>query len=875
MRILYQVVALFRAVFRSKDVDADLAGEMRFHVEREAEANVARGMSPDTAHRLARLKFGSIDATQEQARDDRPGAGLRQTLQDIRFGARLLGKSPAFGITATAIIALGVGAATAIFSVVYGVMLRPLPYSEPSKLVTIWLTRGDARLYPSAADAAELRQLPGVFKDIALVRSSNANVSLVGDGEPQRLQSARVSPNLFSVLGVAPTLGRVFAMDEDEAGRERVVILSDALWRSRFGADRNVIGRQIRLDGAMSTVIGVMPSEFQYPTTGLDAWIPAVIEPGELARTAVNNYRLVARLAPNVTLDHARREATALANRLGSSYHPVAWNEGAGFSVDSMLDDAIRAVRPALSLLLGAVSFLLLIACVNLSNLFGARATARSGEFAVRLALGATRSRLIAQAIAEAMPVILIGGVLGVLVALWAVRAFVASAPAGLPRLESVELSAPVVAYSLALLVITGLAASIAPAVQAWRSDFTTVTKDGSRSSTAGRGRTVARRIGVAVQIAFALPLLVGASLLIQSAIEVGRVNLGFNPDHVATLAFEVRGKYQSEPALADYYARLVEAVRALPGVTSAAIVNRIPLVGAQTNTIRLEKRAGDATTESYIDSRTVTPEYFATLGIPIIAGRTFTDHDDASSPGVVVIDERVARTGWPGEQAIGKRLQGPGDRWCTIIGVVGHVRTTGHEVDPQAQVYWSTRQWGQTRAVLAVRSQLATSALFPAVVKAIRSVNSEQSVYDLRSMNDIVGRSLAQRRLTTALMVGFGGIALLLAAVGIYGVVAYGVTQRMREFGIRVALGATRPDVTRMVIWQGTSMAVLGSTVGFVLAIIAAGMMSNLVYGVAPRDMSNIFGAAALLMIVAAVASYVPARRAAGVDPGVTLRAE
>jgi len=270
-----------------------------------------------------------------------------------------------------------------------------------------------------------------------------------------------------------------------------------------------------------------------------------------------------------------------------------------------------------------------------------------------------------------------------------------------------------------------------------------------------------------------------------------------------------------------------------------------------------------------------VTPEYFATLGIPIIAGRTFTDHDDASSPGVVVIDERVARTGWPGEQAVGKRLQGPGDRWCTIIGVVGHVRTTGHEVDPQAQVYWSTRQWGQTRAVLAVRSQLATSALFPAVVKAIRSVNSEQSVYDLRSMNDIVGRSLAQRRLTTALMVGFGGIALLLAAVGIYGVVAYGVTQRMREFGIRVALGATRPDVTRMVIWQGTSMAVLGSTVGFVLAIIAAGMMSNLVYGVAPRDMSNIFGAAALLMIVAAVASYVPARRAAGVDPGVTLRAE
>ena len=874
MRILDRIVALCRALFRSGRLDADLADEMRFHVEREKEANIARGMSPTAARRAARLTFGSVDEAQELSRDDRPGAGVRQMVRDVRFGARLLRKSPVFGVTAIAIIALGVGAATAIFSVVYGVMLRPLPFHDPSRLVTVWLTRASGRLFPSAADAAELRQLRGVFTDVALVRSSNINLSLVGDGEPQRLQSARVSPSLFSVLGVPPALGRTFTSDEDQRGRERVVLLSDALWRSRFGADRGVIGRQIRLDGMTYGVIGVMPPEFQYPTTGLDAWIPAVLDPGELSRVTLNNYRLVARLGPRVSVDQARREVAALAKRLGSAYQ---WNAGAGFTVDSMLDDAVRSVRPALNLLLGAVSFLLLIACVNLSNLFGARATGRSGEFAVRLALGATRPRLIAQAIAEAAPILLIGGVLGVLVSQWAVHAFVASAPAGLPRVETISLNAPVVVYSLVLLALTGLAASVVPAIHAWRSDFTTVTKDRGRSSTSGRGHAIARRIGVVAQIAFALPLLVGASLLIKSAIEVGRVRLGFKSDRVATLSFEVsRTKHESDQAVADYYGQVVAAVRAVPGVVNAAIVNRIPLVGAQTNAVRFENALGASEREVLIDSRTVTPEYFATLGIPIIAGRTFTDHDDASSPAVAVIDERLARATWPGEPVVGKRFRGPptGD-WVTIIGVVGHVRTAGVEVDPQPQVYWTSRQWVQNRATLAVRSDLESRALFPAVVKAIRSVDRDQSVFDARSMQEIVDRSLAQRRLTTTLMVGFGGIALLLAAVGIYGVVAYGVTQRLREFGIRVALGATRREVTRFVVWQGTSMAIVGSVVGVLLVLAAAGIMSNLVYGVAPRDVGSILGATIMLMLVATVASFIPARRAAAVDPAVTLRAE
>src|SRR5262245_3923373 len=868
MRMVYRLTGLFRSLLQSDQVDADLADEMRFHIERETEANIARGMQPDAARRSARLKFGSVDASHEQSRDERPGVGFRQAVQDIRFGARLLAKSPVFGLTAIAIVALGIGVATAIFGVVYGVMLRPLPFHEPERLVSISLSRGQAQLYPSAADAFEIRQLRGVFTDVALVRTANANLNLIGDGEPQRLQAARVSPNLLSVLGVSPIVGRAFAADEDQLGRERVVILSEALWRSRFGGNREIVGHPISLDGTPYTVIGVMPSAFQYPTTGLDAWTTAVLERGELVRTAINNYRLVARLAPQVSLDQARRETAALAVRLGASYE---WNKDATFTIESMLDNAVGPVRPALGLLLGAVSFLLLIACINLSNLFGARAIARSGEFAVRLALGASRPRLIGQAIAEAAPILVAGGVGGILVAKWAVQAFVANAPAGLPRVESIALSAPVMFCSFVVLVVTGLAASIAPAVQAWRSDFGTITKEGNRASTSGRGRAVSRRAGVAVQVAFALPLLVGASLLIQSAMQVARVNLGFKTDHVVTLAFEPsRTKHASAQGLGDYYTRLVQAVRSVPGVASASVVNRIPLVGAQTNAITLENSAIGERKEFYIDSRTVTGEYFETLGIPLVAVRAFTDNDDLSAPRVAIVDEQIARQMWPGEQAVGKRFR-MANNVVTVVGVVGHIRTSGVEVDPRPQVYWTVRQWPQIRAVLAVRSELDTRTLYPAVIKAVRSVDPDQSFFDLRTMQDIVDRSLAQRRVTTLLMMGFGAIALLLAAVGIYGVVAYGVTQRFREFGIRIALGATRNEVARLVVWQGTSMAVVGASVGLVLAVALAGTMRSLVFGVAPRDAVSMVAATATLLIVAALASYLPARRAAAVDPAVT----
>ena len=477
MRVVHQIAALYRSLVRSDRVDAELADEMRFHIAREMEANIARGMSPDDALRAARLLFGSVDAAQERSRDERPGNGLYRFLRDMRFGARLLRKSPLFAITAIAIVALGIGAATAVFSVVYGVLLRPFPFREPERLVTIWLERKGARNYPAAADAIDLRQLR-VFEDVAFFE--NTNLELTDDGVPRRLQGSSVSPNLFATLGVSPAIGRTFAGDENQAGRNRVVLLSDALWRARFAADRGVVGRQIRLNDSLYTVIGVMPPDFQYPTRDHQAWVPRVLEPGEATRATTENYRVVARLVPGATLEQAQGEAAALATRLARTYG----TRGTGMIVDSMLEDAVRDVRPALTMLLGAVLFLLALASVNLSNLFGARARARSSEFAVRLALGASRARLITQTLAETAPALLLGGSLGVVVAWWLVRAFVIAAPAGLPRIEALTLSAPVVAFSIAVLVLTGIVASILPAIQAWRSDFTRIMKDGGRSAT-------------------------------------------------------------------------------------------------------------------------------------------------------------------------------------------------------------------------------------------------------------------------------------------------------------------------------------------------------------------------------------------------------
>jgi putative ABC transport system permease protein len=598
------------------------------------------------------------------------------------------------------------------------------------------------------------------------------------------------------------------------------------------------------------------------------------VAPGELTRTTTENYRIIARLAPGVTLERARGEADALAARIRASY-----GGNAGMSVDAFIDDVARDVRPALLLLLGAVALLLIIACANLSNLFAARAAARRTEFAVRVALGASRRRLAVQAIAEAVPILVAGGLVGVLLAALAVRLFVTSAPAGLPRVQGIALDGPVMAFSLALLALAGIAASLLPIATAWSRDLATTTREQGRSSTAGRGRTTARTVAVAAQIAFALPLLVGASVMLRSAMRVSNVDPGFAPDRVITFPFEVlRSGHPTDAEVADYYDRLVAAVAALPGVTNVGLVNRIPLAGGQTNPVRFEGATVPPDQLVNVDTRTVTPGYFAAMGIPLLDGRGFDDRYDADAPLVVIVDDRIARIMWPGESAVGKRLREPpwrGSREAFVVGVVAHVRTQTLEEDPLPQVYWSTQQWVQNRMALAVRTVLEPAAMIPAVTRAVRSVDANQSLYDVRTMTAIMDRSQATRRLTTLLMMGFGAAALLLAAVGIYGVIAFGVTQRMREFGIRIAIGATGKDVTRLIVIQGTTVAAAGAALGLAVTLTGAGILRSLVFDVAPRDTWSIVGATIVLLLVAVAASYVPARRAAAADPGMTLRSE
>jgi predicted permease len=869
--------ALLQSLFRSSRIDEELGEELQFHLERQVQANLEAGMSPEEARRAAALSLGGLEQIKEEAREARPGAIGRNLARDFAYGARLLRRSPAFAAATVAIVALGIGAVTAIFSVVYSVVLRPLPYRDPERLVALWTRAPRLRLpraFVNGADYREWRSQNHVFEDVALVRHI-ANFNLTDDGEPERILGARVSANLFDVLGVTPALGRLFTEDEDEIGHDDAVLLSDGLWKRRFGGDPSVVGRRIRLSGIPHTVVGVMRPDFRYPGREFQLWTPLTINPDELSRKIGGySFLAVARLKRGVSVAAAQSEMDTIARRLEAAY--PASNRETGVEVVALLADVVSPVRPALLVLLGAVGCLLLIACLNLSSLLGARALSRAREFAVRRALGASRGRLAAQALAEVTPILALGGALGVAAAVWAVQAFIPLAPVALPRVESIGVHAPVLAFSVAMLAVTGLVSGLVPAVQAWRSDLASATREGGRSTTGGRGQSKVGSLLALTQVALTVPLVVGAGLLVRSFSALSQVDPGFRAEGALSLHLAIpRSKYPKDLDVAAFCSRLLEQVRAVPGVAAVGMVNRLPLAGvAQIGSVEFDRPSEG---EMIVDWRTVTPGYFDALGIPIREGRVFTEFDTEKAPPVGVIDEQIARAIWPGESAIGKRFRIPVATfpWVEIVGVVGHVRHDGLDVDPRPQVYWNYHQRTQDRAVLVVRGRQDPSALAPAVLAAIRKVDPEQAAYDVRPMEAVLERSLAQRWLNATLLGVFAGMALLLASVGVYGVIAFGVARRTREFGIRLALGAERSQVARLVVGQGAALAAAGTVVGVIAAAILAGAMQSLVYGVPPRDLASFAIASAVLLAVAVLASYLPARRAASVDPAVTLRAE
>jgi putative ABC transport system permease protein len=878
MRALARFAAAVRGYFRPESLDAEVSEELRFHLERQIEMNRRAGMSPEEAQRAAHLAVGSVETIREESRGARPGALMHQVVRDLVFGVRLLRRAPGLAIISALVVALGIGTTTAIFSVVYGVMLRPLPYPEPDRLVALWsrLPNSSQRVRANPADHREWLVSNTVFEDIALATAPQ-NFNLIGSGEPERVVAGRLSSNLLPVLRVSPALGRGFTQDETRIGNEQVVILGEGLWRRRFGADPTIVGRTINLSGAPYEVVGVLRSDFQFPAREHQLWIPLTINPRQLTREVDGHEHLaVARLKPGIGIEQAQREMDTIAARLEAEYPKT--NRGVRVEVLPLREESVRGLRPTLYVMLAAVLSLLLIACLNLAGLLGTRAASRAREFTVRLALGASRGRLTLQALAEVTPVLIIGGLAGVAGAWFAIAAFVPIAPAALPRVDTLQINGAVLAFSIAMLVLTGIVGGLLPALHAWRANAPIVAT-GGRSGTATRADVRTRNALVVAQLALTLPLLVGATALVRTFSALMDVDPGFRTDNVLSMHMAIpRTKYSSDEQIAAFYNRLVERIEAIPGVISAGMVNRLPLSGNnQSAAVTFENVNGEPIA---LQSRSVTPDYFRAMSIPLREGRTVTERDTASAPLVGIVDDRLARTLWPGQSALEKRFKValPGQQVLTegrIVGVVGNIRHGGLDSDGDRQLYLSYHQFTDGRIVLVVRGRADVRALTPAVLQAIQALDPEQPVYDVRTMEDVIARSTAERWLNMTIVMVFAMSSLALAGVGLYGVIAHGVAQRIREFGVRLALGATRSDVSRLVLRKGSILAVYGAALGLGGAVALALGMKSLLYGVPPLDPVTFAAAGALMFAVALVASYLPARRAARTDPAHALRAE
>jgi putative ABC transport system permease protein len=878
MRWVQMLQMRTRALTRSDEVDRELADEMREHLDHLIEEHVARGMTPAAARDAARREFGPITQLVEESRDARGVAWASHLWQDLKYGVRLTTRAPAFAAAAILTVALGIAATTTMFSIVYGVVLRPLPYREPDRLVNIWTTaakRGLPRAYVGMANVYDWKARNHVFEDIAALRAVG-NFNLTGEGEPERLNGSRVSSNLFPVLGVTPLLGRVFTEDEDEIGHEHVALLTYGLWARRFSSDPGIIGRTIALNGVAHTVVGVMRPDFAFPTREFQIYIPLTFDPEELVNRMNYSYLAVARLKPGVAIEQAQTELSLISSQLERE-HPKE-NDTIGAEVVPMLSDTVATVRRPLYVLLASVAAMLLIGAANLTNLLLARSLARRRELAVRAALGASRRRLVAQAVAEIVPIFAVGGALGLIGAAWSIDALVPLLPADLPRAESIGLHWPVLA--MAAVTLAGIAVFVAvwPALEASRGGLG-ASADLSRGNTGTLRRARVRDALVIAEIAATLWLVVCATLLMRSFAELRHVNPGFNADRVYSLHLAIpRAKYPKDRDVASFVARVVERVQALPEVASAGMVNRLPLAGGtQTGPIEFEgvdpKLAGLAN----VDFRTVTPDYFRTLQIPLVGGRTFTDRDDEAAPGVAIIDDRLAKTVFGGADPVGRRVRIPVANlpWLTIVGVAGHIRHDRLNEDTRPQIYFNYRQRAQDRMALAVRTRTDPDALAPSLVAAIRSVDPEQPVYDARTLEAVVDRSLAQRKLQTALLGAFASVALLLASIGVYGVVACSVGQRQREFGVRLALGAQRREIVGLVLRRGAVLFVAGALIGLLAASATAHVIGSLLYNVPGFDPVSFSVATIVLCTVALIACGLPARRAAAVDPLVTLRIE
>ena len=804
--------------------------------------------------------------------------------QDIRYAFRMMRRSPAVAASAILAAGLGIGATTAMFSIIDGVLLRPLPFAAPEQLVNVWESmpaRNLPKLVVAPGNYLDWRTENRVFSQMGAYQQAAFNLISPGS-EPERFLGAICDTGFFPTLGVNPMLGRLFTDDENQPGRDGVILLSYGVWKQRFGGDPQILGRALNISGKQRVVIGVMPRGFDYPSPAA-MWTPLGFDNPMRTRRDLHRLRAIGRLRPGVTVEQARADFRTIGARLAAAYPDV--NKDESIVVNRVLDDLVGDVRPALLVLLAAVGAVLLIACANVANLLLAKASSRQREIAVRTSLGAGRSAILGQMLTESMVLALAGGAAGILLAYLGFHALVAMAPANVPRLDQVGLNGRVAALSAALSVATGILFGLAPAWFAARVDVNSILKEGVRGA---GGRSRVRGALVVSQVAFAAALLVGAGLLIRSFYQIVHVDSGFRPDHLMTMRLvPAPVRYQNHPELQIQLARgVLDRVSALPGVRSAAIATDIPLLGNPIYIMRFEGRPPVAPSEApVVNYFAVSPGFFGTMGMHLVRGRDVSDRDTPSTPLVAVVNQTLAERFFPGQDPLGKRLEiGFADppNWREIVGVVADVKTAGLDQDTPVQVYTAYLQRPALFASLPASAMvvLARTAADPAPLAApmkaaILSVDSTQPVYAVQAMTEVVSQSIAQRRVALVLLAFFATSALVLAAIGVYGVMAFSVTQRTGEIGIRMALGARSSQVSLLVGRQGMTLVLAGLVTGIGGAFWLTRWMAPLLFRVSPHDPLIFLTAAVTLVLVSLAACYLPARRAARVHPIEALRCE
>jgi predicted permease len=886
MSLLRQLARGVRALSHRADSDRDIADEVEHFLEQSVAVHMAQGLSAGDARRAAILEMGNTTAVRERVRSSGWENVVEEAMADLRYAARRLRRSPGFTAVCVLTLALGIGGGTAIFGAVYPVLFQPFPYPDAGRIVHL----SDYGSAGQPVDVAygtfhELSQRSRSFAELAA--SDRWQPALMELDAPERLGGALVTARYFTVLGALPTVGRNFTATDDEPGAPRVAIVSDALARRRFGDARALLGRSITLDGDRYTVIGVMPPGFEdVLSPSADVWAPRRYRPNTPFESAEwgHHMQMIGRLAPGVGIEQARREIARIGTSPIADFPRPAWAsmEG-GLDVRSLRDAVTRDVRPALLAIVTAVVLVLAIACVNVTNLLLARGLRRRDELAMRAALGAGRGRMVRQLLTETLLLAAVGGVLGLFVGAVGVRALVALAPAELPRVAAIGMSTPALVFTIVLTTLVGVVVGLVPALQGTNRDLRSGMQSGSRA-TSGASHTLRRSL-VVVEMALALVLLVGTGLMLRSLSRLFSVAPGFDASRTLTMQLDAAGhRYDSDTATYLFFEEALERVRALPGVTGAAFTSQLPMSGdLEGYGVEWESVPGSRTDLSNALRYAVTPDWFRTMRIPLRSGRPLGVEDRPGAPEAIVISESLARRVFPGADPIGQRLRiGPeiGDTtrpWGTVVGVVGDVTQTSLALGADDAFYVAMGQWPWVDQVqsLVVRTAGDPAALAPAVERAIWSVDRDVPIVRVATMDDLLARSEARRHFVLLVFEAFALAALALAVIGIYGVLAGSVAERMRELGVRAVLGATPASLRALVLRQGMMLAVTGTAIGIGAAALATRAMTTLLFGVSRLDPVTYLGVIALLLGVSAIACWLPAWRASRVDPAVTMRGE